>query len=97
MLLLKIDSYQTGLLNNLISQNSDADKKETMAHTNGEKEKPTKIAETEKKDYLKLTNYMGKNFTIQVYEGNLLEEEVNVIVNAANIRLQLGGNYKKKT
>jgi hypothetical protein len=104
-MMVKADSYQKKLMDNIfglreINNNEEIPKKivevaiATNKTDNIEKNKQ-KIVTTEQKGEpsLKISNYSNKNVNIEIKNGNILDEKVNVIVNAANIQLQLGGMF----
>jgi hypothetical protein len=102
-MMIKADSYQKNLMDYIFGQslkkeNEVKPKKidqSTISQKNiiNDQIKQPKIAKPEMKNEptLKISNYLNKNVDIEIRNGNILDENVNAIVNAANTQLQLGG------
>ena len=88
--LLKLDSYQKELLDNSLAPSPTSPVKNNTS--NNKQHALTNKLKLISNDRSQLIyEYERKNVRIEINQGNLLEQEVEVIVNAANTELVFGG------
>lgn len=93
--MVKLDGYQKRMLENALRSLAD-DVKESRSETNERSLSPTTTTSMKKSDSssVKLPKNVFKfphQITVEIFRGNLVKQSVDVIVNAANGRLILGG------
>jgi len=92
--LFKLDSYQKALLDNSfvppksspIKTSTDSKKRPTMTNK-------LKLISNQNDRSNLVYDYVNKNVRIEISQGNLLDQQVEIVVNAANTELSFGGYF----
>ena len=90
--LLKIDSYQKALLD-FCFNSTDVTSTKIENPTSEHFQSNLRLLSNENDRSQLVYEYLDKHLRIEINQGNLLEQQVEVIVNAANVELAFGGKF----